>query len=436
MTVENPATASALRPIRPPRLLEPARLAGQSALRCQSDDRLVELARAGNERAFEAIVHRYRRPLVRYSSRLLREPRAEDAVQQTFLNAYRALSRGDGEIELRPWLYRIAHNASVDAMRRTPVAHEELDEQIDGVERPEEAVERGERVRSVLRAVQELPERQRDAILLRELEGRSYEEIANELEIGTAGVRQLLNRARNSLRAVASAITPPFLLRLPSEAGPQSTAARVAELSAGVGGAATLTKVAATVLVGGSLVGGGVVGASGARLPFESGDRGSAAEAPGAPGPSQAGRETGGGRGQAGAPAGDAARADGPATTGAAGASGRREGRARGRRERGASTAGIYELRRGSASGRGRNGRGGAEGAGPGGPPVVRGGRDAGGAPYRGGSDRGRTGGRSHTAGGRQAGGLGGGATGPRPLRPNGRGGPATPPSGRQAIPG
>src|SRR3712207_1112702 len=96
-------------------LIEPARLAGASVLRVQTDERLVDLVRAGNDRAFEAIVHRYRRPLVRSCARVLPPARAEDAVQQAFLNAYAALRRSEQHVELRPWLYRIAHNASLNA---------------------------------------------------------------------------------------------------------------------------------------------------------------------------------------------------------------------------------------------------------------------------------------------------------------------------------
>src|ERR687894_3151216 len=98
-------------------VINPARLAGSGLLRTQSDSRLVDLVRAGNDRAFEAIVHRYRRPLLRHCRRLLPAGRAEDAVQQAFLNAYRALMADDRAIDLRPWLYRIAHNASLNALR-------------------------------------------------------------------------------------------------------------------------------------------------------------------------------------------------------------------------------------------------------------------------------------------------------------------------------
>src|ERR671916_1885908 len=102
----------------PRRLIEPARLAGSAVLRTQSDERLVDLTREGNERAFEAIVHRYRRPLLRYCGRFLSPARAEDAVQQAFVNAYGALRDSDSAIQLRPWLYRIAHNAALNVLRQ------------------------------------------------------------------------------------------------------------------------------------------------------------------------------------------------------------------------------------------------------------------------------------------------------------------------------
>src|ERR671939_787090 len=86
-------------------------------LRTQSDERLVALARAGHERAFEAIVERYRRQLGRETRRYLPEARAEDALQQTWVAAWTALARGDDVRELRPWLYRIAHNTALNQLR-------------------------------------------------------------------------------------------------------------------------------------------------------------------------------------------------------------------------------------------------------------------------------------------------------------------------------
>src|SRR4051812_7048816 len=229
----------------PRRLIEPARLASTAVLRGQSDERLVDLTRAGNARAFEAIVQRYRRPVLRYCARILPPGRAEDAVQQTFLSAYNAISTGDDELKLRPWLYRIARNASLNLLRQNGWNHEQLDEQFDGVLRPDQAVEGRERIQALVASVKRLPERQRDAIVLRELEGRSYEEIAVALGVTDGAVRQLLNRARTTLRAGATAITPYGL------------AERLAEIAGGAGGVASVAKVGAAVLVAGAVATGG-----------------------------------------------------------------------------------------------------------------------------------------------------------------------------------
>src|SRR5215208_5287292 len=240
----------------PKSLLAPARLAGRPVLRSQSDERLVDLVRAGSEPAFEAIVARYRAPLLRYCRQILPDGRAEDAVQQAFVSAFAALRRDDAYIDLRPWLYRIAHNAALKGLRDRSLRHAELDERIDGVERPDQAAERRQGLREVLGAVQALPERQRDAMVLRELEGRSYEEIAGTLGVTGGAVRQLLNRARTTLRAGVTAVTPmPLLLRLSSGEG-EPTATSVAELVGAGGAGALATKVAATALVTGVVAGG------------------------------------------------------------------------------------------------------------------------------------------------------------------------------------
>src|SRR4051812_45721215 len=173
-----------------PRLLRsPARLAGASLLRLQSDDRLVTLARDGHEQAFAAVVERYRAPLERYARRIAGPERAEDAVQQAFVSAHRALvSHPEGSIELRPWLYRIVHNASLNQLRG---ARDEapLDAAVHAA-LPDDAIERREQLREALDAVAALPPTQRDAILLREIEGRSHEEIATALGVTKGAARQ------------------------------------------------------------------------------------------------------------------------------------------------------------------------------------------------------------------------------------------------------
>jgi RNA polymerase sigma factor (sigma-70 family) len=208
-------------------VINPARLAGSGLLRTQSDSRLVDLVRAGNDRAFEAIVLRYHKPLLRHCRRLLPAGRAEDAVQQALLRALEAMRADERELQLGPWLHRIAHNTAIDSLRRMDSHWEELDERMDGVEPTHAAVERRARFNSVISDMGELPERQRRALVLRELEGRSYDEIAATLGVTGDGVRQLLNRARNAMRAAATALVPPALVgRI---AGSQASV-RIAEL--------------------------------------------------------------------------------------------------------------------------------------------------------------------------------------------------------------
>src|SRR4051812_39030791 len=99
-----------------PRLLRsPARLAGLSLLRLQSDARLVALARDGHGPAFAAIVERYRAPLERYAGRIAGAERSEDAVQQALAAAHQSLvAHPEHDVELRPWLFRIVHNRSLN----------------------------------------------------------------------------------------------------------------------------------------------------------------------------------------------------------------------------------------------------------------------------------------------------------------------------------
>ncbi len=222
----------------PHSLFAPARRVGQGLLRTQADDRLVDLARSGSEPAFEAIVARYRKPLLRYCVRLVSEQRAEEAVQETFVRAYAALMRGEEVRTLKPWLYRVAHNAALNTVRAKPLTLVDLDEGLESADSTETAAERHEGLRDVVSAMQALPLRQRDAIVQREFEGRSYEEIAVALGVSNGAVRQLLNRARTSLRAGAATIAAPFI---PLAAG----------LGAGGGGVAA--KVCATACMTGVL---------------------------------------------------------------------------------------------------------------------------------------------------------------------------------------
>src|SRR3954468_17098148 len=141
----------------PRALLAPARLAGLSVLRTQTDERLVELAAAGSEAAFEAVVARYRRPLMTYLRGVLAEERADDALQQTFVKAHAAIVREDQIRCLRAWLYRIAHNTAANLIRDTTRPHEPLHEQLAGAELPDDVADRRQTFSDVVSAVQALP---------------------------------------------------------------------------------------------------------------------------------------------------------------------------------------------------------------------------------------------------------------------------------------
>jgi RNA polymerase sigma factor (sigma-70 family) len=241
----------------------PARFAGSAILASQSDERLVKLARSGHERAFDAIVGRYRRQLVRFCGRILPESRAEDAVQQAFINAHAALLASDEPVQLRPWLYAITRNAALNMLRQNGWNYEQIPLDFDGVRRPDQVFEQRIELQRTVAALNELPERQRDALVMREFEGRSYDEIALALGANDGAVRQLLNRARVTLRNAASLLTPPPLVARAAASMPPADGRRAAELFAGLG-AAGMAKAGATALVAGTLV----VGAVKAPLPL------------------------------------------------------------------------------------------------------------------------------------------------------------------------
>jgi RNA polymerase sigma factor (sigma-70 family) len=238
-----------------PLSLSAARLGRTPLLRLQSDERLAALAAAGHQAAFEVLVGRYRSQLIRACQRVLPDGRAEDAVQQALLSAYQALGRHGPPDRFRPWLYRIALNAAMK-MAADHGEAEELPQALAGGEQPEEARELRERVRTTVRAIGALPTGQRRALVARELEGRSHEEIARELGLSGGAVRQLIHRARSSVRAAASALIPPeLLLRLLERAGPEASG-RLAEVVGPGAGAALGTKVAVAAVLAGGVAGG------------------------------------------------------------------------------------------------------------------------------------------------------------------------------------
>jgi RNA polymerase sigma factor (sigma-70 family) len=246
----------------------PARLAGSAILAVQSDEHLVRLVRDGHERAFDAIVARYRRPLIRFAGRFLPESRTEDAVQQAFINAHGALVGSDEPVNLKPWLFAITRNASLNMVRQNGWNYEQIPLDFDGVRRPDQVVEQRIELQRTVAAVNELPDRQRDALVMREFEGRSYDEIALALGANDGAVRQLLNRARGAVRAAAALLTPPPLVARAAASLPPSDGRRLSEVLGGLG-AAGVAKAGATALVAGTLV----VGAVDAPLPIVGGSK-------------------------------------------------------------------------------------------------------------------------------------------------------------------
>ncbi len=224
------------------------RIAG-ALLRTQADDRLAELAGEGNRAAFEELAGRYRSRLVAFAATVGPPSSADDVVQDAMLRAYLALTRGDRPEFPRAWLFTIVRNTALNH-RRSWHPHEELDETIDGVEQPPQAAERRGRFAALIAGLGELPASQRDAIVQRELEGRGHDEIAGSLGVSPAAVRQLIFRARTTLRAGVGALVPTALLRIVSLPGAVETGA-----GAGIAVGAAKFGVAAVIATG-AIVGG------------------------------------------------------------------------------------------------------------------------------------------------------------------------------------
>ena len=175
-------------------------------LRLRSDDQLLALFRAGREDAFRAIHDRYQARLLAYVRHMLRgSTEAEDVVQDVFLRAYGALRTGENEIAVRAWLYRVAHNRCIDYVRRAPAPPLQPDELIPGGTDPVIVAERREDLRRLVADLHNLPEQQRSALIIRELEGLSYEELASALAVTVPAVKSLLVRARSGLAEAAEA---------------------------------------------------------------------------------------------------------------------------------------------------------------------------------------------------------------------------------------
>src|SRR5689334_6045435 len=187
----------------------PAGIHGRSPLlRLQSDERLIALVRRGNHHAFEALVGRYQTRLLAFCRHMLasRED-AEDVLQEVFAAAFNAILADERAINVRPWLYRIARNRSLNHLRRTTaIGVDSMDVHLsEHGETTAEKLHKREEFQLLMSDVSELPETQRTALLLREIDALSYEQIAEAMDTTIPSVKSLLVRARVSLAEAAEA---------------------------------------------------------------------------------------------------------------------------------------------------------------------------------------------------------------------------------------
>jgi RNA polymerase sigma factor (sigma-70 family) len=171
-------------------------------LKLQGDERLVASIRAGNEHAFEVLFDRYHSRLLAFCRHMLRSTEdAEDVLQEVFVKAHAAMIADERPINVRPWLYRIARNRSLNHLRRpVPEGQDTMDVLVgEGGVTTAERVQKREDFRALVVDVGDLPETQRTALLLREMDALSYEEIAQSMDTTIPAVKSLLVRARMSL---------------------------------------------------------------------------------------------------------------------------------------------------------------------------------------------------------------------------------------------
>ncbi len=177
-------------------------------LKLQGDPRLIAMARSGNAGAFETIVDRYQGRLLGFCRQMLGSTEdAEDVLQEVFVNAYRAMLADEREINLRPWLYRIARNRCLNLLRKPTADAQESMDMVPIVEAAStaEKVHNREEFRQLIDDVGKLPETQRTALLLREMDAMSYEEIASAMDTSVPSVKSLLVRARIALAEASQA---------------------------------------------------------------------------------------------------------------------------------------------------------------------------------------------------------------------------------------
>jgi RNA polymerase sigma factor (sigma-70 family) len=176
---------------------------GLGLLRLRTDEQLLALFRGGNDEAFRVLHDRYRQRLFAYVRQMLSAASrqdAEDVLQDVFVRAYGALRNDAREMNVRAWLYRVAHNRCIDHLRRpVPPAAELFEVSRKPLHDPVEEAQRRDDLRRLVEDVGRLPEQQRSALLMREIDGMTYAELAAALDVTVPAVKSLLVRARVGL---------------------------------------------------------------------------------------------------------------------------------------------------------------------------------------------------------------------------------------------
>jgi len=192
-------------------------VAAKPDLAAKSDQDIVALARAGAEPAYRELIRRYERPIFSLLYRMVRDRElAEDLAQETFVKALNAIESYRPEFKFSSWIFKIANNAAIDHLRRRELdtlslegsPHAETPDAIEATalqigarqESPLDAVEARELGGQIEVAIARLRPEYRSCILLRHVEGRAYEEIAEILGLPLGTVKTYIHRARNELR--------------------------------------------------------------------------------------------------------------------------------------------------------------------------------------------------------------------------------------------
>lgn len=167
---------------------------------------LIARARGGDREAFGALVEQYRDNVYRLTYRMCGNPYdADEAAQEAFVAAWRALPNFRGDAKFSTWLYRLATNAAIDLMRREKRHHasaeSEMPDIADDRESPQESVERTEQQEAVQKALSALSEEYREILLLRYMEELDYSEIAEVLHLPSGTVKSRINRAKAALKS-------------------------------------------------------------------------------------------------------------------------------------------------------------------------------------------------------------------------------------------